>query len=137
MKWVTRERVKVDRVACPWLIRTFIDPQAEFLFAPSDKVMEVAAAEGATPYDVANVDLGHHGDQCSFDAFIEKYHLDDPALAKLRLIVRGADTPARDIAPEAAGLYAIATGFAASGRSDAELLELEFPVYDALYRFCG
>ncbi len=137
MKWITRQRVKVDRVACPWLIRRFIDPQAEFLFVAPDKVSVVAEAEGATPYDVGGAELGHHDNQCSFDAFIEKYGLTDPALQKLRLIVRGADTSARDIAPEAAGLYAIAAGFSASGRSDAELLELEFPVYDALYRFCG
>jgi hypothetical protein len=136
MKWITRERVKVDRVACPWLIRRFIDPEAEFLFVAADRVAEIAEREGATPYDVANAELGHHGEQCSFDAFIEKYGLTDPALSKLRLIVRGADTTARDIAPEAAGLFAIATGFAASGRSDHELLELESPVYDALYRYC-
>jgi hypothetical protein len=137
MKWVTRERVKVDRVACPWLIRRFVDPQAEFLFVAADQVAAVSAAEGATAFDVPGADLGHHGDACSFDAFIETYRLGgDPALAKMRLIVRGADTAARSIAPEAAGLYAIATGFAASGHTDHELLELEFPVYDALYRFC-
>jgi len=136
MKWITRERVKVDRVACPWLIRRFIDPQAEFLFVPADRVAEIAARDGATPYDVANAELGHHGEQCSFDAFIEKYGLTDPALAKLRLIVRGADTSARDLAPEAPGLYAMAAGFAASGRSDHELLDLEFPLYDALYYYC-
>ncbi len=127
MKWITRERVKVNRVACPWLIRKFIDPQAEFLFVAPDRVMATAAAEGATPYNVPGVELGHHGGQCSFDAFIEKYHLTGPALAKMRLIVRGADTSARDLAPEAAGLYAIAAGFAASGLDDAELLKLEVP----------
>ena len=137
MKWVTREHVKVDRVACPWLIRKFIDPAAEFLFVPGDQVAAVAAAQGATPYDVPGAELGHHGEQCSFDAFIEHYALADPALAKLRLIVRGADTSARDIAPEAAGLFAVATGFAAGGLSDAQLLGLEFPLYDALYRYCG
>lgn len=136
MKWITRERVKVDRVACPWLIRKFIDPAAEFLFVPADQVMGVAAREGATPYDVPDVELGHHGELCSFDAFIEKYKLGDPALAKLRLIVRGADTSAPQIAPEAAGLAAIAAGFWASGKSDHDLLALEFPLYDALYRYC-
>ncbi len=137
MKWITREHVRVDRVACPWLIRRFIDPDAEFLFVPADEVLAIAEREGATPYDVGGVELGHHGAECSFDAFVRRYGLEaDPALAKLRLIVRGADTSARDIAPEAAGLYAIATGFRASGLSDAELLEAEFPVYDALYAFC-
>jgi len=136
MKWITRERVKVDRVACPWLIRRFIDPEAEFLFAPADRVVAVAEHEGATPYDIPGVELGHHGSQCSFDAFIEKYDLKDPALEKLRLIVRGADTSAPEIAAEAAGLSAIAAGFHASNETDHELLELEFPVYDALYRFC-
>lgn len=136
MKWITRERVKVDRVACPWLIRRFIDPDAEFLFVPPGDVASVAEREGATPYDVQGAELGHHGDQCSFDAFIEKYALVEPALEKLRLIVRGADTSAFEIAPEAAGLYAIASGFQASGRSDHALLEVEFPMYDALYAFC-
>ena len=136
MKWVTREHVKVDRIACPWLIRRFIDPAAKFLFAPPADVAAVAAREGATPYDVTGAALGHHGEQCSFDAFIEQYRLDDRALAKMRLIIRGADTSAFGIAPEAAGLYAISIGFAASGRSDAELLELEFSLYDALYAFC-
>ena len=136
MKWITREHVKVDRVACPWLIRRFIDPAAEFLFTPASDVATAAAREGATPYDVTGAALGHHGEQCSFDAFIEQYGLEDRALKKMRLIVRGADTSAFGIAPEAAGLYAIALGFAASGRSDAELLDLEFPVYDALYAFC-
>lgn len=137
MKWITRAHVRVDRVACPWLIRRFIDPDAEFLFVPAEQVLAVAESEGATPYDVGGVELGHHGPECSFDAFIEKYGLgSDPALAKLRLIVRGADTAARDIVPEAAGLYAIASGFHASGRGDHELLDLEFPVYDALYAYC-
>lgn len=136
MKWITREHVKVDRVACPWLIRRFIDPAAEFLFAPAADVATVAAREDATPYDVTGAALGHHGEQCSFDTFVEQHGLEDRALEKMRLIVRGADTSAFGIAPEAAGLYAIALGFAASGRSDAELLDLEFPVYDALYAFC-
>lgn len=136
MKWITREHVKVDRVACPWLVHRFIDPGAEFLFAPAGDVAEVAARKDATPYDVSGAALGHHGEQCSFDAFIEQYALDDRALAKMRMIVRSADTSAFGIAPESAGLYAIALGFAASGRNDAELLELEFPVYDALYVFC-
>ena len=136
MNWITRKHVKVDRVACPWLIRRFIDPDAQFLFAPDADVATVAAREDATPYDMTGAALGHHGEQCSFDAFIEQYRLDDRALAKMRLIVRGADTSAFGTAPEASGLHAIALGFAASGRSDEELLELEFPLYDALYAFC-
>ncbi|TMD08169.1 MAG: chromate resistance protein [Chloroflexi bacterium] len=138
MKWVTRARVKVDRVACPWLIRRFIDPQAAFLFVPPDQVAEVASREGATPYDVEAADLGHHGEECSFDAFIRRYRLEaDPALQRMRLIVRGADTDRPDLAPEAAGLKAVAHGLSAMGHSDERLLELQFPIYDALYTHCG
>src|SRR5262249_13217090 len=99
MKWVTRARPKVDRVACPWLIRRFVDPQAEFLYVPADQVTAVAAREGATPFDVANVELGHQGAECSFDAIVRKYQLSDPALQRLALIVRGADTAAKDLTP--------------------------------------
>ncbi len=138
MKWVTRARVKVDRVACPWLIRRFIDPQAAFLFVPPDQVAEVASREGATPYDVEGADLGHHGDECSFDAFVHRYRLGaDPALQRMRLIVRGADTDRPDLAPEAAGLQAVAHGLSALGHSDERLLELQFPIYDAVYAYCG
>src|SRR5215831_18563915 len=136
MKWITRERVKVDRVACPWLIRKFVDPKAEFLFVPADQVMAVAEREGATPYDVAGVELGHHGAECSFDAIIHKYNLTDPALAQLALIVRGADTDARDLAPESRGLVAIAEGFRLVYGDDHEQLAAEMPVYDALYAVC-
>ena len=138
MKWVTRARVKVDRVACPWLIRRFIDPAATFLFVPAEQVAEVVKREGATAYDVSGAELGHHGEECSFDAFVRKYRLEgDPALQQLRLIVRGADTDHPEIAPEAAGLKAMAHGLSAMGHSDERLLELEFPIYDALYRHCG
>jgi hypothetical protein len=138
MKWVTRARAKVDRVACPWLIRRFIDPQAAFLFVPSDQVAEVASREGATPYDVEGADLGHHGEECSFDAFIHRYQLGaDPALQRMGLIVRGADTDRPDLAPEAAGLKAVAHGLSALGHSDERLLQLQFPLYDALYTYCG
>lgn len=140
MKWVTRERVKVDRVACPWLIKRFIDQNAEFLFVPADQVAKVAAATGAIPYDVKDVELSHHGPGCSFDAFLNKYNLRDPALKRMAPIVRGADTSARDLTPESAGLYAIAAGFAAQRDTvyadDHALLEAEFPVYDALYEYC-
>lgn len=138
MKWVTRAKVKVDRVACPWLVRRFIDPAATILFVPAEQVTEVAAREGATPFDVPGVELGHHGEECSFDAFVLRYGLDrDPALQRLRLIVRGADTDRPDVAPEAAGLKAVAHGLSALGYSDERLMELEFPIYDALYAHCG
>ncbi|HEX7124415.1 MAG TPA: chromate resistance protein ChrB domain-containing protein [Thermodesulfobacteriota bacterium] len=136
MKWVTRMRPKVDRVACPWLIRRFVDPEAEFLYVPPDEVTAVAAREGAIPFDVPGVELGHHGDRCSFDAIIEKYALTEPALERLAQIVRGADTDARHLAPEAAGLEAIAEGFRLVYQDDHELLERELTVYDALYAYC-
>ena len=140
MKWITRERVKVDRVACPWLIRKFVDPDAEFLFVPADQVATVAAREGATPYDVAGAELGHHGTGCSFDAFIEKYKLGgDPALVLLAQIVNGADTDDSPWhRPEAPGLEAIAEGFRHLGlKDDHAILEKQFVVYDALYAYCG
>jgi hypothetical protein len=138
MKWVTRERVHVDRVACPWLIRRFIDPAAEFLFVPADQVMAVAEREGATPYDVKDVELGHHGQECSFDAFIHKYGLEsDPALVFLARIVNGADTDnALWNQPESAGLRAIAEGFRHLGYADDhELNAAQWIVYDALYAY--
>jgi hypothetical protein len=138
MKWITRERVKVDRVACPWLIRKFVDPQAEFLFVPADRVMEVAARERATPYDVPNVELGHHGKECSFDAVVKKYGLTgDPALVLLGKIVNGADTDnSLWNQPEAAGLNAVAEGFRHLGyKDDHEIIAAEWVVYDALYSY--
>ena len=138
MKWVTRERPKVDRIACPWLIKRFVDPQAEFLYAPANQVLEVAEREGATAYDVPDVELGHRGDECSFDAIIRKYNLaaTDAALARLALIVRGADTQQRDLTPESRGLLAIAQGFSEAYANDHEQLAAELPVYDALYAWC-
>lgn len=136
MKWVTRANPKVDRVACPWLIKKFVDPEAEFLYAPGDQVMAVAEREGATAYDVPNVELGHHGAECSFDAIIKKYNLSDPALDKLALIVRGADTAAKDLTPESRGLEAIAAGFQLTYQDDHEQLAAELPVYEALYNYC-
>lgn len=137
MKWVTRARPKVDRVACPWLIRRFVDPQAEFLYVPADQVMAVASREGAIPFDVPDVELGHVGPECSFDAIIRKYALADPALQRLARIVRGADTSAKDLTPESRGLEAIAEGFRLAYADDHELLAREMPVYDALYAYCG
>ena len=136
MKWVTRERARVDRIACPWLITRFIDKNPTFLFVPTEKVIEVAQREGATPYDVPGVELGHHGAECSFDAFIRKYKLTDPALQALALIVRGADTDARQLTPESTGLYAYATGFQALAKDDHDNMAKQFPAYDALYAYC-
>ena len=136
MKWVTREKARVDRIACPWLIDRFIDREAVFLFVPAGEVMKVAEREQAIPYDVPGVELGHHGEQCSFDAFLDKYKLDDPALHALALIVRGADTAQRQLTPESAGLYALATGFQATSKDDVENMARQFPAYDALYAFC-
>jgi hypothetical protein len=136
MKWVTRARPKVDRVACPWLIKRFVDPQAEFLYVSPEQVVEVAKREDAIPFDVPNVELGHKGAECSFDAIIRKYNLTDYALQRLALIVRGADTGAKDLTPESPGLEAIAEGFRLVFRDDHDLLERELPVYDALYAYC-
>ena len=136
MKWVTREKARVDRIACPWLIDRFIDREPVFLLVPAGEVMTVAEREQAIPYDVPGVELGHHGEQCSFDAFLDKYKLDDPALRALALIVRGADTAQRQLTPESAGLYALATGFQASSKDDVENMARQFPAYDALYAFC-
>jgi len=136
MKWVTRRKARVDRIACPWLIRRFIDKDAEFLFVPEDQVMETARREGALPFDVPGVELGHHAERCSFDAFLEKYQLADPTLQALAQIVRGADTDARQIAREAWGLYAVASGFREISRDDFDNMALQFPVYDALYAYC-
>ncbi len=136
MKWVTREKARVDRIACPWLISRFIDREPVFLFVPAGDVMKVAEREQAIPYDVPNVELGHHGDQCSFDAFLVKYELEDPALRALALIVRGADTAQRQLTPESPGLYALATGFQATSKDDVDNMARQFPAYDALYEFC-
>ncbi len=136
MKWITRARPKVDRVACPWLIKRFVDPDAEFLYVRPEQVMEVAKREGAIPFDVSNVELGHKEAECSFDAIIKKYNLTDPALQRLALIVRGADTAAKDLTPESRGLEAIADGFRLVYQNDHELLERESAVYDALYAYC-
>ena len=136
MKWVTREKARVDRIACPWLITRFIDKEPTFLFVPTSDVQAVAKREAAIPYDVPGVELGHHGEQCSFDAFLDKYNLKDPALHALALIVRGADTDARGLTPESAGLYAVATGFQATARDDFDNMKKQFPVYDALYDYC-
>jgi hypothetical protein len=136
MKWVTREKARVDRIACPWLISRFIDREAVFLFVPAADVMKVAEREQAIPFDVPAVELGHHDDRCSFDAFLNKYRLDDAALKTLAMIVRGADTAQRNLTPESQGLYAMATGFQAISKDDFENMARQFPAYDALYAYC-
>jgi hypothetical protein len=138
MKWVTRKNASVDRIACPWLVRRFIDPEAEFLYVPAADVLAVAEREGALPYDVAGVELGHVDGRCSFESIILKYGLKDPALDRLAQIVHGADVAADiNLTPEAAGLKAIAFGFAiVHGEEDHRKIELESPMYDALYAWC-
>ncbi len=137
MKWITRERPKIDRIACPWLVARFIDESPDFLYVPGGDVMRIAAETGAIPYDVSGVELGHHGDQCSFDAFIAKYQIDDPTLNKLALIVRAADCGAPQLAKEAAGLLAISKGLSLNFTDDHEMLKHGMVMYDALYAWCG
>ncbi|HSV71889.1 MAG TPA: chromate resistance protein ChrB domain-containing protein [Methylibium sp.] len=136
MQWVTRERPKIDRIACPWLIARFIDREPEFLYVPAPRVLAVAAETGATPYDIPGVELSHVGERCSFDAFLAKYRLDDPALQRLALIVRGADTSRLELTPQSAGLYAISLGLSRVFADDQEMLRHGLVVYDALYAWC-
>ncbi len=136
MKWVTRERPKIDRIACPWLVARFVDPEAEFLYVPSADVLRVAAETGAVPYDIPGVAMTHVGELCSFDAFIAKYELTEPALAQLATIVRGADTSRLDLAPQSAGLYAISLGLSNICCYDHEMLDRGMVLYDALYAWC-
>jgi hypothetical protein len=139
MKWITRKNIKVDRVACPWLIRRFIDPEAEFLFVEEERLLETAAGEQAVAFDapkLSAVKLNHRGDRCTFEAIIEDYRLRAPGLERLALIVRSADIEGQEhVAPEGAGLRAIAEGLAAMHVPDHARLEKEFPVYDALYEY--
>jgi hypothetical protein len=139
MKWMTRERAKVDRMACPWLISRFIDPQPEVLYVPADQVLRAAEQHGAIPYAVPNVAFGHNGPLCSFNAFMQTYGLlgTDLDLERLALIVRGADTSDKDIAAESRGLEAMVAGCQQMAISDHEKLARAFPVYDALYVYCG
>ena len=136
MKWVTRERPKIDRIACPWLIARFIDREPEFLYVAADQVLRTAAETGAVPYDVPGVEMGHVGELCSFDAFLKKHQLDDPALQRLARIVRGADTSRLDLTPESAGLYAISAGLSRNFANDHEMLKHGMVMYDALYAWC-
>lgn len=137
MKWVTRERPKIDRIACPWLVTRFIDDQPEFLFVPADRVFAVAKSEGALPYDIPGAELAHEGPFCSFDTFLKKYDLGDPALHRLAVIVRGADTADLALSPESPGLLAVSLGLSAIFPDDHDMLKHGLVVYDALYAWCG
>jgi hypothetical protein len=136
MKWITRERPKIDRIACPWLVARFIDGEPEFLYVPSGDVLSVADRTQAIPYDIPGVELTHDGELCSFDAFLKKYKLDDPALRQLALIVRGADTSRLDLTPQSAGLYALSLGLSHDFADDHEMLKHGMVMYDALYAWC-
>jgi len=136
MRWITRSHAMVDRIACPWLIKKFVDSEAEFVFAAADKVLEMAENLDAIPFDVKGAELGHRGDKCTFDAILEKYNLKDPALLELAKIVRGADTENKDLTLESKGLVAVAEGFRLITSDDFDNMERQFPVYDALYAFC-
>jgi hypothetical protein len=136
MKWITRERPKIDRIACPWLIGRFIDPQAEFLYVPAGDVLRIADDTGAIPYDIPGVELSHAGELCSFDAFLKKYELTDPALQQLAVIVRGADTSRLDLTPQSPGLYALSLGLSKIFADDHEMLRHGMVMYEALYAWC-
>jgi hypothetical protein len=136
MKWITRERPKIDRIACPWLIARFIDKSPEFLYVPADEVINVARETGAIPYDIPGVELSHDGELCSFDTFLKKYKLTDPALHQLAVIVRGADTARLDLAPQAPGLMALSLGLSRVFPDDHEMLRHGMVMYDALYAWC-
>lgn len=136
MKWITRERPKIDRIACPWLVTRFIDPEAKFLFARASEVLASAAESGAIPFDIPGAELSHEGELCSFDVFLRKYALHDAALCQLAVIVRGADTARLELAPEAPGLLAISLGLSALFADDHEVLSHGFVLYDALYAWC-
>jgi len=136
MKWVTRERPKIDRIACPWLIARFIDKDPEFLYVPAADVLSTADKTGAVPYDIPGVEMSHVGELCSFDAFLSKYGLTDPALGQLALIVRGADTSRLDLTPQSAGVYAVSLGLSQLYADDHEMLRHGMVMYDALYAWC-
>lgn len=136
MKWITRERPKIDRIACPWLITRFIDNAPEFLYVPAADIMRIAGETGATPYDVPGVEFTHVGEDCSFDTFLKKHQLIEPALQDLAVIVRAADTDRLDLAPQAAGLLAISLGLSRNFSNDHEMLAYGMVMYDALYAWC-
>jgi len=135
-KWVTREHPKIDRIACPWLIRRFIDPNAEFIYVPKDQVLAVARQTGGTPYDIDGVEFTHEGERCSFDTILRIYEIRDTALDHLATIVRGADTSRHDLSPQCGGLFAISLGLSANFPDDHEMLKHGMVMYDALYTWC-
>jgi rhodanese-related sulfurtransferase len=135
-KWVTREHPKIDRIACPWLIRRFIDPNAEFIYVPKEQVLAVAKQTGGTPYDIDGVEFTHEGERCSFDTILRIYDIKDPALDHLAMIVRGADTSRHDLTPQCGGLFAISLGLSANFPDDHEMLKHGMVMYDALYTWC-
>jgi len=133
MKWITRERPKIDRIACPWLIKNFVDEEAEFFYTPKEKVFEKAAEINAIPYDIPGAEYSHYDDECTFNFIIKKHQLDDPALQQLAAIIRGADTDRFDLAPQSAGLWAISAGLSYNNKDDHEMLAIGMKIYDALY----
>ena len=137
MKWITRERPKIDRIACPWLIKKFVDEEAEFIFAPKDQVIDLATRLNAIPFDLPGVEYSHEGDLCTFDFILKKHGLTDPVLLQMATIIRGADTGRFDLAPQSAGLWAISAGLSYNFRNDHEMLENGLKVYDALYSWAA
>lgn len=136
MKWITRERPKIDRVACPWLIKNFVDQEAQFIYVPKETVFEKAAELDAIPYDIAGAEYTHYGEQCTFDYIVKKHALTDPAILQISDIVRAADTDQFDLAPQAAGLWAISAGLSYNHQDDHEMLAVGMKIYDALYSWC-
>ena len=137
MKWITRERPKIDRIACPWLIRNFVDPEAEFIYVPFDQVLDKAKELNAVPFDIPNVEFTHYQEQCTFDYIVKKYKIEDPAISIMARIVRGADTDRHEIAKESAGLWAVSAGLSHNITDDYKLLETGMVLYDALYRWAS
>lgn len=133
MKWITRERPKIDRIACPWLIQKFVDPEAEFFYVPKEQVFEIANRINAIPYDIPGAEYSHYKDECTFDFIVRKHNIEDPAILQIAKIVRGADTDRFDLAPQSAGLWAISAGLSYMYRNDEELLALGMKIYDGLY----
>ena len=133
MKWITRERPKIDRIACPWLIRKFVDKEAEFFYVPTDQVLAKAKELNAIPFDIPHVEYSHHGEECTFDYILQKHEIKDPAIRQLAVIIRGADTSRFDLAAQSAGLWAISAGLSYNYRNDHEMLEIGMKIYDALY----
>ena len=133
MKWITRERPKIDRIACPWLIKNFVDKEAEFIYVPKENVFTEAKELNAIPYDIPGAEYSHEGEYCTFDFIIKKHELTDDTLQRIALIVRGADTDRFDLAPQAAGLWAISAGLSYNNKDDYEMLETGIKIYDALY----